>query len=134
MKSLRAAKTDRLCRWLLGLPWVVERPGIAEAPELRWFGLDCSPLGTRRLWLLTGTLSDVPNEDLGVLVVLPTDDARRIVAAGDWTFVATMGPEDSLLSLRLDAVDPIDGVRLERALLIAYDACFPANRTPPLWQ
>jgi hypothetical protein len=107
---------------------------MAEAPELRWYGLDCSPLGTRRLWLLMGTLGDRPTEDLGVLVVAPSDAARQILEAGDGTFVAQMGDEDSLVSLRLDTIDPIDDVRLERALLMAYDACFGeprSDRTQP---
>jgi hypothetical protein len=105
--------------WLLGLPWVVERPGLADAPRLRWFGLDCPPLGTRRLWLLTGSVGDFPTDDLGVLVVLPAAAALRIIDAGDGALVGPMGNEDSLISLSLETGD----TRLERVLLTAYDAC-----------
>jgi hypothetical protein len=115
---------DRLHGWLHGLPWVVERPGIAEAPQLRWFGLECPPLRIRRLWLLTGSLGHFPIDELEVLVVLPTGSARPIVEAGDGTLIAAVGGEDSLVSLRFDAMDQADEMHLERALFVAYEACF----------
>jgi hypothetical protein len=97
---------------------------VADAPRLRWFGLDCPPLGTRRLWLLSGSVGELPTDELGVLVVLPTEAALRIVDAGDGALVAPMGNEDNLISLRLDTGD----ARLEQVLLTAYDACLAPGR------
>jgi hypothetical protein len=128
VKDLQAAKLDRLHGWLLGLPWVVERPGIAEAPQLRWFGLNCPPLHIRRLWLFTGSLGDFPTDELGVLVVVPTGAARPLVEAGDGTLVAAVGDQDSLVLLGFDTMDQVDDVRLERTLFVAYDACLAEPR------
>jgi hypothetical protein len=76
------------------------------------------------LWLLSGSAGDFPTDELGVLVVLPTAAALRIVDAGDGALVAPMGNEDSLISLRLDTGDG----RLERVLLTTYDACLAPGR------
>jgi hypothetical protein len=54
--------------WVLGLPWVVERPPWLWAPGIRAFAVDCEPLGLRRLWLVTGF-----NHGLRVAVVVPAE-------------------------------------------------------------
>ena len=115
---------DHLHDWLLGLPWVVERPAMPEAPRLRWFAVDCEPLGRRQLWLMTGALGDMATDDLGVHVVLPMPDARRIVDGREGTVVAPVGDRHFLVSIHLDAIEPADHERLERALLLAYEASF----------
>jgi hypothetical protein len=88
---------EHLYGWLLGLPWVVERPGRPEAPRLRWFAVDCEPLGRRRLWLLTGALDDIATDEFGVHVVFPTPAARRIVDAGEGSVVAPIGDHHNLV-------------------------------------
>jgi hypothetical protein len=118
------AGIERLYGWLLGLPWVVERPGTSAAPRLRWFAVDCEPLGRRRLWLLTGALDDIATDEFGVHVVVPTPAARRIVDAGEGSVVAPIGDHHNLVSLRLDATQGADGAPLERMLLLGYEACF----------
>ena len=40
--------------WVLGLPWVVERPTDGTRPDVRLFAVDCEPLQRRQLWLVTG--------------------------------------------------------------------------------
>jgi hypothetical protein len=124
VEHILPASIESLCGWLLSLPWVVERPGMAEATGRRWFAVDCEPLGRRRLWLLTGPLGDDATDNFGVHVVLPTRSARRIAAAGRGSVVAPIGGEHHLLSLRLDASPAVDAAQLERLLLLGYEACF----------
>ena len=118
------ATIERLHGWLLGLPWVVERPALTEAPGLRWFAVDCRPLGRRRLWLMTGTLGDIAGDDFGVHVVLPGPAAHHLADAGEGSVIATLGRDHRLVSVRLDATEPANGARLERILLLGYDASF----------
>lgn len=124
MEHVLSARMDRLHGWVLGLPWVVERPGVAEAPRLRWFALDCEPLGRRRLWLLTGALDGTASDDHVVHVVFPTPAGRDIVNTGLGRVVASVGDDHSLVSVRFDADEPVDDARLEHLLLLGYEASF----------
>jgi hypothetical protein len=122
VKPLVLVCIDRISDWVLGLPWVVERPGMAETPDLRWFAVDCEPLGRRRVWLLTGALGNLATDDFGVHVVLPTPAARQIADTGEGWVVAPIGVEHHLVSLRLDATLATDDARLETTLLLGYEA------------
>jgi hypothetical protein len=124
MEHILPASIEHLHSWLLGLPWVVERPGMVEAPGMRWFAVDCEPLGRRRLWLLTGALGGTAADELGVHLVVPAPVARRIVAAGDGRVVAPIQTDHRLVSLHLDAAHGADIRDLERVLLRGYHACF----------
>jgi hypothetical protein len=124
VERLQPVTVERLHGWLLGLPWVIERPGMAEAPGLRWFAVDCEPLGRRRLWLLTGAFGSVDTDGFGMHVVFPTAAARRIVDAGVGAVVAALGDEHNLVSLRLETTELADRAHLERMLLLGYEASF----------
>jgi hypothetical protein len=119
---------DRLADWVLGLPWVVERPEIAEAPGLRWFAVDCEPLGRRRVWLLIGALSKPAQErapdDFAVHVVLPTPAARWITDTGEGSVLAPIGVDHHLVSLELDATRVADDARVEATVLLGYEDSF----------
>jgi hypothetical protein len=104
------------------LPWVVERPGTPEAPRLRWFAVDCPPLGRRQLWLLTGALGGIAADEFGVHVVLPTPAADRLAHAGEGSLFAPVGGRHHLVSVRLDETERAETARLERILLLGYEA------------
>jgi hypothetical protein len=114
---------ERLHGWLLGLPWVVERPGMAEAPGLRWFAVDCEPLGRRRLWLLTGALDGIPVSRPVVHVVLPTSTAHRVAGAHASSVVSAIVAGHDLVSIPIDD-ESSDDAGLQRALLLGYEASF----------
>jgi hypothetical protein len=124
MEHAVIAAMERLNSWLLGLPWVVERPGLADVPGLRWFAIDCEPLGRRRLWVLTGPLGDMAPKWLCVTVVLPASTALGIVDDGDGALTARIGDQHWLVSLRIDTTNEANAARLEKVLLIGYDASF----------
>jgi len=124
VEHVQPLSVERLHDWLLSLPWVIERPGVAEAPGLRWFAVECEPLGRRRLWLLTGAFGNVDTDGFGVHVVFPTEAARRVVDAGVGAMVAALGDEHTLVSLRLETTELADHTHLERALLLGYEASF----------
>ena len=124
MERVQPVGVERLHGWLRGLPWVIERPGMVEAPGLRWFAVDCEPLGRRRLWLLTGAFGNVDTEGFGLHVVFPAATARRVVDAGVGAMVAALGDEHTLVSLRLETTELADHTHLERALLLGYEASF----------
>ena len=69
-------------KWVLSLPWVVERPYSRHAPGGRCFGVDCEPLGRRQLWLMTGLDRDEQTGGLGLAVIVPRDAANDIEGAG----------------------------------------------------
>jgi hypothetical protein len=73
---------DDLHEWVRSLPWVVERPYSVGTPGVRTFGVDCEPLGLRRLWLLTGMQGRPATDGLGLAVIVPTHAADEMEAAG----------------------------------------------------
>jgi hypothetical protein len=121
------ADMRRLHRWVLGLPWVVARPGPAAMPGVRYFAVDCEPLGRRRLWLLTGSLGPVAAHGCRVHIVVPTSTSRQLVGARDAVLVAPIGVEHDLVSLLVPA-DRAGAAKLERMLLVGYEASL---RSPP---
>jgi hypothetical protein len=62
---------DERVRWLIDLPWVVERPAFREHPRLRCFAIDCEPLARRRVWALVGPLTMHTELSSSVHVVVP---------------------------------------------------------------
>jgi hypothetical protein len=97
---------------------------MAEAPELRWFAVDCEPLDRRRLWVVTGAIGDIAADHPALLVVLPAPAARRIADAGEGSEVASVGVEHYLVSLELHVTRAAGEARLEQILLLAYETCF----------
>jgi hypothetical protein len=97
---------------------------MAEAPELRWFAVDCEPLDRRRLWVVTGAIGDIAADHPALHVVLPAPAARRIAEAGEGSEVASVGVEHYLVSLELDVTRAAGEARLEQILLLAYETCF----------
>lgn len=102
---------------------------MAEAPGLRWFAVDCGPLGRRRVWLLTGTMDNVAFDQSvadfsAVHVVLPEPAARQVAVTGEGRLLARIGVDHSFVSLRLDAARGTDNARLESLLLLGYEASF----------
>jgi hypothetical protein len=116
------ASIERLHSWLLGLPWVVERPGMAEAPGLRWFAVDCAPLGRRRLWLLTGALDGIPINRPVVHVVLPTPTAHCVARAHSSSVVSAIVGGHDLVSIPIDDDQSPDDAGLQHVLLLGYEA------------
>jgi len=100
---------------------------MAEAPGLRFFAVDCEPLGRRRVWLMTGALGNIAAHDcitegFAVHVVLPTPAARRVTDTGEGLVLAPIGIEHHLVSVRVDARRATDDSRLETMLLLGYEA------------
>jgi hypothetical protein len=121
MACTQSADMRRLHRWVLGLPWVVARPGPTAMPGVRYFAVDCEPLGRRRLWLLTGSLGPVAANGWRVHIVVPASTSLRMVGAGDAVLVAPIGVEHDLVSLRARP-DRAGAAQLERMLLVGYEA------------
>jgi hypothetical protein len=122
MEHVLSAGIERLHGWALGLPWVVERPGIPDAPAVRLFAVDCEPLGRRRAWMATGPLVGSADQ-LDVRVVLPLESARRVAGRGHGDLAAHIGNGRGLVCLRLE---PDDELLLHEVLLVAYEASFAA--------
>ena len=102
---------------------------MAETPWLRWFAVDCEPLGRRRVWLLTGALGNIATHDLAadyfaVHVVVPTPAARQIGDTGEGRVLAPIGEEHHLVSVRLDATRAADDARVEAMVLLGYEDSF----------
>ena len=81
---------DDLHAWLLSLPWVVERPFSLDTPGVCCFGVDCAPLGRRRLWLITGLQLQVDVDGIGLAVILPAGAALDLEDVGRGRIAAPM--------------------------------------------
>jgi hypothetical protein len=115
---------EELYSWLLGLPWVVERDGVPEAPGVRWFGVDCEPLDRRCLWLVVAALDGKDAAEYAIHLVLPAQAALRIALAGDIVELTSVGEDHFLLTLRAESFGPVNRARLDELLLLAYEGCF----------
>ena len=76
--------------WVLSLPWVVERPYSLGTPGVRCFGVDCEPLGRRRLWLITGMQRHLDADGVGLAVIVPAGIANDLEDVGSVRIVAPM--------------------------------------------
>ena len=102
--------------WVLGLPWVVERP-YELAPGVRTFAVDCPPLDIRRLWLVTGFGSagvDVPQ----VSVIVPTEVSSAVEDAGWGRPIVSMPAGHVLMGIGAESASaPVD---VEALVLTGY--------------
>jgi hypothetical protein len=114
---------DDLARWILGLPWVIERHDLAPVPGLRWFAVDCDVLGVHRVWALLGRLTLEPGAPHGPHVVVPDPLAARAIWRGDGSVEAAVGDSHALVTLSPRS-GPRSRTQLEDALLAAYSATF----------
>jgi hypothetical protein len=114
-KPTRVSDHDALHAWVLGLPWVVERPYSLGVPGVRSFAVDCAPAGVRSVWLVTG----LPN-GAGVGVVVP-----RALGA-DLDLLRLAEPIAPMPPVHVFAVvcAGVDEHDLERVLLEAYATAF----------
>jgi hypothetical protein len=94
-----ASPYDDFHEWVLNLPWVVERPYSLDTPGVRSFGVDCEPLGRRRLWLLTGLQRELETDGIGLAVIVPSNAANDIECAGWGRSVAPMPGQHALVSV-----------------------------------
>ena len=105
-------------KWVLSLPWVVERPRDASAPKARTFAVDCEPLGYRRIWLVTGIHDERDWGGTDLAVVLPAGAAALVVADGEGQCVAFLHGDHVLVGLSKNPARPTTEV--ERLLWDAY--------------
>jgi hypothetical protein len=101
-----AGAFDDFHEWVLSLPWVVERPYGIGTPGVRSFGVDCEPLGRRRLWLLTGLQRELAIDRMGLAVVVPSNAANDIERGGWGRSVAPMPGQHELVSVYSESFDP----------------------------
>ena len=113
-----SATPDRFHEWVLGLPWVVERPYDAGTPGLRCFAVDCEPLGRRQVWLISGLHSDSDPEEGGVAVIVPAEAALGIEDIGWGRMVAMLSEDHVLVALNCRSADLQR--TLEALVLTAY--------------
>jgi hypothetical protein len=102
---------DDLEAWILGLPWVVERPYSLDTPGVRTFAVDCEPLARRRLWLVSGL-----RDGCGISVIVPADLATHLELLGLITPSAPMPPGHVLACIRQD----VGQADIDRVVLKAY--------------
>jgi hypothetical protein len=110
-KGAPSAAPDDFQQWILGLPWVVERPYSLSTPGVRTFAVDCKPLARRRLWLVIGL-----RDGCGVSVIVPAETARELEVLGLTVPIAPMPPGHVLVCVR----DGVDQDSLDRVVLEAY--------------
>jgi hypothetical protein len=88
--TAEAPAFDAFHEWVLSLPWVVERPCGLDTPGVRCFGVDCEPLGRRRLWLISGIRGELNTDGLGLAVIVPVAAAAKIEDLGWGRIVSPM--------------------------------------------
>jgi hypothetical protein len=98
-------------RWILSLPWVVERPCIPGAPGVRTFAIACEPLDVHQVWLVTG----LPRGHR-VAVVAPSSLAVEWEMHGVGRALAPMPERHTLFGVRAEARE----LDLERVILETY--------------
>jgi len=113
-----ASASDDFHEWVLSLPWVVERPISLDTPGVRFFGVDCEPLGRRRLWLLTGLRHVLGINWMGLAVVVPWHAANDIECAGWGRSVAPMPGKHALVNVHTELLGRQHDI--EALVLAAY--------------
>ena len=116
--TTEARAFDDFHEWVLSLPWVVERPYGIGTPGVRAFGVDCEPLGRRRMWLLTGLQHELEIDGMGLAVVVPSSAANDIECAGWGRSAAPMPGQHELVSVYSESIGrPQD---IEALVVTAY--------------
>ena len=114
---------ESLGRWIVGLPWVVERPPFRDRPRLRCFAIDCAPLCLRRVWALVGPFTEETEPASAAHVVLPNWLADHTQGSGEGTIAMSLGDRHALVSL--DSQGKPNGIeRFHSLLLLGYAAAF----------
>src|SRR4051794_26956713 len=98
-KERRNGLPSDIHTWVLGLPWVVERPCGFGKPAVRTFMVDCAPLERSQLWFVSGLRSPLDLGD-GLAVVVPNHAARAIEQAGLGQMIAPMPRGHQMIALR----------------------------------
>ena len=111
-------------RWVLSLPWVIERPFGCGAPEVRSFAVDCEPLGLRRMWLVTGIRTNTVRESDDVAVILPRPMATAAEHTGSGRVLASMSTDHVLVAPCASSAV----IDTQRLILAAYNH---AMSSPP---
>lgn len=117
--SESAPALDDFHDWVLGLPWVIERPYSLGTPGVRSFAVDCEPLGLRQLWLLTGLQRELEVDGNGIAVIVPLPAAAAIEDAGWGRTVALMPAGRVVVTVSRDAVGRRE--HIEALVLTAYN-------------
>jgi hypothetical protein len=108
-----------LHEWVLGLPWVVERPATKRQGDVRLFAVDCKPLGRRQVWLTTGADQEDGRDEVTVSVVLPEELSSLAESAG-WGVVTGELPAGHVIVTSQSPSDVRATRHLEPMLLAAY--------------
>jgi hypothetical protein len=111
---------DDFHEWVLSMPWVVERRYGVGTPGVRAFGVECEPLGRRRLWLLTGLQLGSERRGLGLAVIVPTCAADEIEAARWGRCLAPMPGDHQMVTV---SGDPRGRRRDVEALVLTAYGC-----------
>ena len=117
---------ERLRRWVVSLPWVVELPRARTTDPLR-FAVDCAPLDCHAVWLLFDPAGDrrIPP---AIIVTLPTAVAQRGVAAGWAVDITDLGDDRRAVAVATPATD--DQFRALQALVVlSYTSTFAHARS-----
>ena len=104
---------DAVHGWVLGLPWIVERPYSPGVPGVRSFAVDCARVRVRSMWLVTG----LPNSS-GIGVIVPESLGADLDLLRLADPIAPMPPDHVFSVVRRG----LDRRELERVLLEAYAA------------
>ena len=115
----RTRRSSDVHDWVLGLPWVVERPTDGTRPDVRLFAVDCDPLQRRQLWLVTG-LEPAHDGRVGIAAVMPAAAIRSSNARGWVTHSATPLPDGHVL-VTLHGEFTAEPAEIEAFVLRAYN-------------
>jgi len=104
--------------WVLSLPWVVERPPVGGAAQVRTFAVECEPLDRRRLWLVTDLRQSCRFDGGDMAVIVPLEVAQFIEHVGWGQSLSPMPARHVLVAASERAIArPQD---LEAFVLTAY--------------
>lgn len=105
--------------WALSLPWTVERPSPAWPRGVRLFGVDCTPLARRRMWLTTHASEERGGRGrVSVSVVLPEGLSDFAVRDG-WAVTDELPADHVLVTTDRNRDSPAPA-NLGAVLLTAY--------------
>ena len=112
-----------LCRWGVGMPWVVGVTSPEQGEFSHRFLVDCPLLHCREPWFAVKDLGAAPEDGPEVVVVLPSSVAHQGVAVGWADRADGIDSCCSLTAVALPAT-PQELSALQQLLLVAYSAAF----------